>query len=116
MGWVAVLLLCPGYVWPAEISGVYELKEKGVQRTLEIREHKGMGTLQFTLYVQAGGFTGAMFGLADLKGNTATYQKKDCKLTITFGGNKAVISQADTHCRDYLKPGLLLEGTYLRKP
>lgn len=114
--WVVVLVLCPGYVLAAEISGVYELMEKGEVRKLEITEHRGMGSLQFALYVQTGNFTGSMFGLADLKGNTATYNKKDCKLTITFAGNKAVISGADTGCRDYLKPGILLDGTYIRKP
>ena len=114
--WVVVLVLCPGYLVAAEISGVYELKEKGEVRKLEITEHRGMNSLQFALYIQAGNFSGAMFGLADLTGNTATYNKKDCKLTITFAANKAVISGADTGCRDYLKPGILLDGAYIRKP
>ena len=116
MVWVVVLVLWPVYAFPAEISGVYELREKGEVRKLEITEHRGMGSLQFALYVQAGNFSGSMFGLADLKGNTATYQRKDCKLTITFVGNKAVISNADTDCRDSLNPGILLDGTYIRKP
>jgi hypothetical protein len=113
--WAVVMALCPGYLAAAEISGVYELREKGEVRKLEITEHRGMGSLQFALYVQAGNFTGSMFGLADLKGNTATYRTKGCQLTITFGGNKAVISNANTQCRDYLKPGILLDGTYIRK-
>ena len=116
VGWVVILVLCPAYVFPAEISGVYELRQKGEVRKLEITEHRGMNSLQFSLYVQANNFSGSMFGLADLKGNTATYRKKDCTLTITFVGNKAVISNADTQCRDYLKPGILLDGTYIRKP
>ncbi len=111
-----VLVLCPGYLAAAEISGVYELRQKGEVRKLEVTEHRGMNSLQFALYVQADNFSGSMFGLADLKGNTATYRKKDCKLTITFKGNQAVISNADTQCRDYLKPGILLDGTYFRKP
>jgi len=113
---IVVLVLWPVYAFPAEISGVYELRRPGEVRRLEITEHKGMNSLQFALYVQAGNFSGSMFGLADLKGNIATYNKKDCKLTINFAGNKAVISGADTGCRDYLKPGILLDGTYIRKP
>lgn len=116
IGWVLVLVLCPGYAFPAEISGVYELREKGEVRKLEVTEHRATDSLQFALYVQSGNFSGSMFGLADLKGNTATYQRKDCKLTITFMGDKAIISKADTDCRDYLKPGILLDGTYIRKP
>jgi hypothetical protein len=115
MVWVLFLILCPGYLVAAEISGVYELREKGEVRKLEITEHRGMGSLQFALYVQAGNFNGSMFGLADLKGNTATYRTKGCQLTITFGGNKAVISNANTQCGEYLKRGILLDGTYIRK-
>jgi len=114
--WVVVLGMFPGYATAAGISGVYELREKGEVRKLEITEHRGMNSLQFALYVQSANFSGSMFGLADLKGNTATYRTKDCKMTITFVGNKAVISNADTDCRDYLKPGILLDGTYIRKP
>jgi hypothetical protein len=114
--WVVVLVLCPGYLAAAEISGVYELREKGEVRKLEVTEHRGMNSLQFALYVQARNFSGSMFGLADLKGNTATYRTKGCQLTITFRGNQAVISNADTQCRDYLKPGICLDGTYIRKP
>jgi hypothetical protein len=113
---MAVLVLWPVGVFPAEISGIYELRQQGEVRRLEITEHKGMNSLQFVLYVQAANFSGSMFGLADLKGNTATYHKKDCRLTITFAGNQAVISGADTGCRDYLKPGILLDGTYNKKP
>ena len=102
-------------LFAAEISGVYELRAKGELRKLEITEHRGINSLQFALYVQAGNFSGSMFGLADLKGNTATYQTNGCQLTITFAGNQAVITNADTQCRDYLKPGILLDGTYLKK-
>jgi hypothetical protein len=116
IAWAVVLVLCPGYVGAAEISGVYELKEKGEVRKLEVTEHRGINSLQFALYVQAGNFSGSMFGLADLKGNSATYRTKGCQLTITFRGNQAVITNADIQCRDYLKPGILLDGTYIRKP
>jgi hypothetical protein len=113
--WAVVLVLCPGYLAAAEISGVYELRQQGEVRRLEITEHRGLNSLQFALYVQARNFSGSMFGLADLKGNNATYRTKGCQLTITFNGNQAVITNADTQCRDYLKPGILLDGTYLRK-
>ena len=113
---VLVLVLCPGYLAAAGISGVYELRQKAEVRRLEITEHRGLDSLQFSLYVQAGNFSGSMFGLADLKGNTATYRTKGCQLTITFLGDQAVITNADTQCRDYLKPGILLDGTYIRKP
>ena len=116
IGWAMVLALCPGYLAAAEISGVYELRQKGEVRKLEITEHRGMGSLQFALYVQAPNFSGSMFGLADVKGNTATYRTKGCQLTITFNGDQAVISNADTGCRDYLKPGISLDGIYIRKP
>jgi hypothetical protein len=115
IAWALVLALMPVCAFPAEISGVYELRQNGEVRKLEITEHRGLGSLQFALYVQSGNFSGSMFGLADLKGNTATYRTKDCNLTITFAGNKAVISNADTDCRDYLKPGIVLNGTYIRK-
>jgi hypothetical protein len=113
---VLALVLCPGYLAAAGISGVYELRQKGEVRKLEVTEHRGLDSLQFSLYVQAGNFSGSMFGLADLKGNTATYRTKGCQLTITFLGNQAVITNADTQCRDYLKPGIWLDGTYIRKP
>jgi hypothetical protein len=56
-----------------------------------------------------------MFGLADFRGNTATYKTSGCQLTITFAGNRAVISNANVGCKDYLKPGIMLDGTYLKK-
>ena len=52
----------------AEVTGVYELQEKGNLRRLSVTELKGIGSLQFTLYVEAGDFTGSMMGLADLEG------------------------------------------------
>jgi len=113
---VLALVLCPGYLAAADISGVYELRQKGEVRKLEVTEHRGLDSLQFSLYVQAGNFSGSMFGLADLKGNTATYRTKGCQLTITFRGDQAIITNADTQCRDYLKPGIWLDGTYIRKP
>lgn len=115
IGWVAILFLCLTGAAAADVSGTYELRDKGELRRLTIDEKKGIDSVQFTLYVQSGNFTGNMFGLADLKGNTATYKREDCKLTITFMGDKAVISNANTGCRDYLKPGILLDGTYIKK-
>jgi len=97
------------------VSGIYEFKEKGELRKLTITEMKGINRVQFNLNVQSGNFTGAMFGLADLKGNVATYKTKDCQLTITFTGNKAAISNANVKCKDYLKPGILLDGAYIKK-
>jgi hypothetical protein len=114
--WALTLILCLTYAAAAEVTGVYELKEKGELRRLSVNELKGIGSLQFILYVEAGDFTGSMMGLAELKGNTATYQTGGCKFTITFSGNKALIRNADTQCRDYLKPGVLLDGNYLKKP
>ena len=111
----AVLVLCLAYTAGAEISGEYVLKEKGELRKLTVTEMKGINSLQFTLYVQAGDFSGNMFGLADLKGNTAIYKTSGCRLTITFAGNRAVISNANVGCKDYLKPGIMLDGTYLKK-
>lgn len=111
-----VLVLCLTQEVLAEVSGVYELKEKGELRRLSVNELKGIGSLQFILYVEAGDFTGSMMGRADMKGNTATYQTGGCKFTITFSGNKALIRNADSQCRDYLKPGVLLDGNYTKQP
>ncbi len=116
IGWVAVLILCLAGAAAAEVSGTYEYKEKGELRRLSINELKGIGALQFTLYVEKGDFTGSMMGMADLKGNTATYKTGGCQFTITFSGNKALIRQADTQCRDYLAPGVLLDGNYIKRP
>ena len=71
---VVVLVLGLAGVAAAEISGDYELKEKGESRKLTITEMKGINSLQFALYDQAANFSGSMFGLADLQGNTATYK------------------------------------------
>jgi len=116
IGWTAGLILCLTCAVWAEVTGVYELQEKGNLRRLSVSELKGIGSLQFTLYVEQGDFTGSMMGLADLKGNKATYKTGGCQLTITFYGNKAIISNADVNCRDYLKPGVLLDGSYIKKP
>ena len=110
------LILGQTYVAVAEVTGVYELREKGELRRLSVNELKGIGSLQFTLYVEAGDFTGSMLGHAALQGNTATYTTGGCQFTITFSGNKALIRHADTQCRDYLKPGIRLDGNYLKKP
>ncbi len=55
-----------------------------------------------------------MSGVADLKGNTATYvdRDKECPLTITFQGNQAVVKAPK--CRDRLGP-LPLAGIYKKK-
>jgi hypothetical protein len=37
---IVVLVLWPVYAFPSEISGVYELREKGEVRKLEITEHR----------------------------------------------------------------------------
>ena len=100
----------------AEVTGVYELREKGELRRLSVNELKGIGSLQFILYVEAGDFSGSMMGHADLQGNTATYKTGGCQFTITFSGNKALIRNADSQCRDYLKPGVMLDGNYLKQP
>jgi hypothetical protein len=109
------MILGLAYTAAAEISGEYVLKEKGELRKLTVTEMKGINSLQFTLYVQKGDFSGNMFGLADLRGNTATYKTSGCQLTITFSGNKAVINNVNVGCKDYLKPGIMLDGTYLKK-
>ena len=115
IGWMAAIVLGLAYGALAEVTGVYELQEKGNLRRLSVTELKGIGSLQFILYVEAGDFTGSMMGLADLKGNKATYKTGGCQLTIIFYGNKAIINNADVNCRDYLKPGVLLDGSYLKK-
>ncbi len=115
IGWAAALVLGLAYGAVAEVTGVYEVQEKGELRRLSVSELKGIGSLQFTLYVEKGDFTGSMMGLANLKENKATYKTGGCQLTITFYGNKAIISNADSQCRDYLKPGVLLDGTYIKK-
>jgi len=115
IGWTLVLVLGWTGAALAEVTGVYELQEKGNLRRLSVTELKGIGSLQFTLYAEAGDFTGSLMGLADLKGNKATYKTSGCQLTITFYGNKAIISNADVNCRDYLNPGVLLDGSYIKK-
>lgn len=115
-GGTLLLMLCLTYAAAAEVTGVYELREKGELRRLSVNELKGIGSLQFILYVESGDFTGSMMGHADLKGNKATYKTGGCQLTITFAGNKAIISNANVNCRDYLNPGVLLDGTYIKQP
>ena len=116
IGWAVILILGLAGAALAEVTGVYELEEQGNLRRLSVTELKGIGSLQFTLYVEKGDFTGSMMGLADLEGNKATYKTGGCQLTITFYGNKAIISNADSQCRDYLKPGVLLDGSYIKIP
>ena len=115
VGAAAMMMCLLGAAW-AEVSGVYELKEKGELRRLSVNELKGIGALQFILYVEKGDFTGSMMGHADLQGNTATYKTGGCWFTITFSGNKALIRQADSQCRDYLRPGMWLDGDYIKVP
>ena len=115
IGWTLVLVLGWTGAVLAEFTGVYELREKGELRRLSVNELKGIGSLQFILYVEAGDFTGSMMGRANLEGNKATYKTGGCRLTITFYGNKAIISNADSQCRDYLHPGVLLDGSYIKK-
>ena len=108
-----ILFLC-GAVG-AEVAGDYEMVNAGTKRKLTITELKGFNQVQISLAVQEGNFSGNLFGLADLKGNVATYKTEGCRLTITFSGQKAVIRGANADCRDYLKPGLLLDGAYIKK-
>jgi len=118
IGGVLAMLLCfiGAAAATAEVTGTYELKEKGELRRLSVNELKGIGSVQFTLYVEKGDFTGSMMGMADLKGNTATYKTGGCQVTITFSGNKALVRNADRQCRDYLAPGVLLDGNYIKRP
>jgi hypothetical protein len=120
LGWIigggVVLILCLTGAAAAEVTGTYEYKGQGELRRLSVNELKGIGSLQFTLYVEKGDFTGSMMGVADLKGNTATYKTGGCQFTITFSGNKALVRNADSQCRDYLKPGILLDGNYIKQP
>ena len=109
-----VLVLNSGAV--ANVSGVYELQEKGEFRRLSVNELNGIGSVQFILYVESGDFSGSIMGVAEMKGNTATYQTKGCSFTITFSDNKALIRQANSQCRDYLKPGVGLDGNYTKVP
>ena len=99
----------------AEVAGDYEMIGQGTKRKLTIAELKGCNQVHISLAVQEGNFSGNLFGLADLKGDVATYKTQGCRLTITFSGHKAVISGANAGCRDYLKPGLLLDGAYIKK-
>ena len=66
IGGALLLLLGLTGAAAAEVTGVYELEEQGNLRRLSVNELKGIGSLQFTLYVEAGDFTGSMMGRADL--------------------------------------------------
>ncbi len=116
MVWAVALMVCWVGAAAAEVSGVYEYADKDELRRLSVNELKGIGSLQFILYVEAGDFTGSMMGHADLNGNTATYKTGGCQFTITFSGNKALIRNADSQCKDYLGTGILLDGNYIKKP
>ncbi|MCL4502342.1 MAG: hypothetical protein M1438_10890 [Deltaproteobacteria bacterium] len=113
-GGVLLLLFCFSSLAFADVTGDYELREKGELRRLSVNELKG--AIQFILDVEAGDFDGSMMGTAALKGNTATYKTGGCQFTITFSGNKALIRHAGTQCRDYLKPGVRLDGNYIKVP
>ncbi len=115
-GWAAVLILGLTGAALAEVTGTYEFKDKGELRRLSVNELKGINSLQFSLYVEKGDFTGSIMGVADLKDNTATYKTGGCQFTITFSGNKALVRNADMQCRDYLALGVQLDGNYVKKP
>ncbi len=116
LGVALIMAVCLASGTWADVSGVYEYQQQGELRRLSVNELKGIGSLQFSLYVQKGDFTGSMMGMADLKGNTATYKTGGCQFTINFSGNKALIRNADQGCRDYLGQGVLLDGNYIKRP
>jgi hypothetical protein len=115
--WALLVLGLATATATAGIPGVYELRAKDELRTLTVSEVTDQGILKFKLEVEKDGFSGGLSGWADLKGNTATYKtsKRECCFIITFKGNKAIISNANTQCRDYIKPGILLDGIYIKK-
>jgi hypothetical protein len=106
--------LCPNYGSAAEIFGKYELRDKAGLHELTVSKWQQPGSIEFTIRVQVDEENrwGGMSGVADLKGNTATYSDKDCPLTITFQDNKAVVRASQ--CRDRF--GLLpYAGVYIKK-
>jgi|GEM_PF-574578 hypothetical protein len=111
---LAVLVLGLNYGAAAEIFGNYKLQDKVGLHELKVSKWQQPGCIKFTIRVEldAENRWGEMSGVADLKGNTATYSFKDCPLTITFQGNKAVVRAPQ--CRDRF--GLLpFDGVYIKK-
>ena len=111
---LAVLVLGLNYGATAEIFGNYKLQDKVGLHELKVSKWQQPGCIKFTIRVEldAENRWGEMSGVADLKGNTATYSFKDCPLTITFQGNKAVVRAPQ--CRDRF--GLLpFDGVYIKK-
>ncbi|MGP8050625.1 MAG: hypothetical protein ACLPYB_08430 [Desulfobaccales bacterium] len=111
---LAFLVLGPNYGAAAEIFGNYKLQDKVGLHELMVSKWHQPGSIKFNIRVQidAENRFGGMSGVADLKGNTATYSDKDCPLTITFQGNKAVVHASQ--CRDRFGP-LPFDGVYLKK-
>jgi len=112
---LAVLVLGLNYgAAAAEIFGNYKLQDKVGLHELKVSKWQQPGCIKFTIRVEldAENRWGEMSGVADLKGNTATYSDKDCPLTITFQGNKAVVRAPQ--CRDRF--GLLpFDGVYIKR-
>jgi hypothetical protein len=111
---LAVLVLGLNYGAAAEIFGNYKLQDKVGLHELKVSKWQQPGCIKFTIRVEldAENRWGEMSGVADLKGNTATYPDKDCPLTITFQGNKAVVRAPQ--CRDRF--GLLpFDGVYIKR-
>jgi hypothetical protein len=112
---LAVLVLGLNYgAAAAEIFGNYKLRDKVGLHELKVSKWQQPGCIKFTIRVEleAENRWGGMSGVADLKGNTATYADKDCPLTITFQGNKAVVRAPQ--CRDRFGP-LPFDGVYIKK-
>lgn len=111
---LAVLVLGLNYGAAAEIFGNYKLQDKVGLHELKVSKWQQPGCIKFTIRVEldAENRWGEMSGVADLKGNTATYSFKDCPLTITFQGNKAVVRAPQ--CRDRFGP-LPFDGVYIKK-
>ena len=111
---LAVLVLGPNYGAAAEIFGNYELQDKLGLHELKVSKWQEPGAIKFDIRVQveAENRWGGMSGVADLKGNTATYADKDCPLTITFQGKKAVVRAPQCHDRFGKLP---FDGVYIKK-
>jgi len=111
---LAVWLLGLSYAFAADIYGDYEFRDKAGLHQLTVSKWQQPGAVMFKISVEADGRWGGMSAVADLKGNTASYvdSAKECPLTITFQGNKAVVKAPK--CHDSEGP-LSLEGVYKKK-
>jgi hypothetical protein len=111
---LAVWLLGPNYAFAAGIYGDYVFRDKNGVHQLTVSKWQQPGAFLFKINVEGEGRWGGISGVANLKGNTASYvdREKECPLTITFQGNKAVVKAPK--CRDRLGP-LPLEGIYKKK-